>query len=159
MISIHMTGTIGVLCIPCLLPPFGLGSVTLLHHALLCASPSQKPACGITAQASSCCPLPDGIESDQTSRLWERMPFAILTELLPRETASLAPAIQPLEEETVDRSLKAAQGAAVVGHPTIIEVSTHFPPRRVPEVRELLRIAFLVKPAIELHRGATQSLL
>ena len=35
------------------LPPFGLGSVTLFDHAPLCASPSQKPACGMTAQASS----------------------------------------------------------------------------------------------------------
>jgi hypothetical protein len=41
------------------------------------------------------------------------MPFEILTETLPRETASLATAIQPLEEEAVDRSLKAAQGAAI----------------------------------------------
>jgi hypothetical protein len=87
------------------------------------------------------------------------MPFQILTETPPRETASLAPAIQPLEEETVDRSLKAAQGAAVVGHPKIVEVSTHFPPHRVPEVREFPRIALLAEPAIELHQGATQSLL
>jgi hypothetical protein len=35
------------------LPPFGPGSVTVFHPALLCASPSQKPACGFPAQASS----------------------------------------------------------------------------------------------------------
>ena len=81
-----------------LLPPFGTGSVTLFHHASLCASPSQKPACGITAQASSCRPLPDGIESDHSSRPWEWMPDEVPTETLPRETAPLTPAIQPLEE-------------------------------------------------------------
>src|SRR5206468_2497346 len=150
---------VGVLCIPCLLPPFGLGSVTLFHHALLCASLSQKPACGITAQASSCGLLPDGIEPDQTSRLWERMPFEILTETLPRETASLAAAIQPLEEEAVDRPLKAAQGAAVIGHSKVVEVPTHFTPHRVPEVREFPRVALLAKPAIELYQRTTESLL
>src|SRR5262249_30641494 len=36
-----------------LLPPFGPGSVTVFHPAPLCASPSQKPACGFPAQASS----------------------------------------------------------------------------------------------------------
>ena len=36
-----------------LLPPFGPGSVTVFDHAPLCASPSQKPACGFPAQASS----------------------------------------------------------------------------------------------------------
>ena len=51
------------LCSP-FLPPFGPGSVTVFDPALLCASPSQKPACGITAQASSYRPLPDGIELD-----------------------------------------------------------------------------------------------
>jgi hypothetical protein len=87
------------------------------------------------------------------------MPCDIPTKTLPRETASLAPAIQPLEEETVDRSRKAAQGAAVVGHPKIVEVSTHFTPHRVPEVREFPRIALLAEPAIEFHQRATESLL
>src|SRR6516165_2197967 len=32
-----------------LLPPFGLGSVTVFDPAPLCASPSQKPACGFPA--------------------------------------------------------------------------------------------------------------
>jgi len=35
------------------LPPFGSGSVTVFDHAPLCTSPSQKPACGFPAQASS----------------------------------------------------------------------------------------------------------
>jgi hypothetical protein len=35
------------------LPPFGSGSVTVFDPAPLCASPSQKPACGFPAQASS----------------------------------------------------------------------------------------------------------
>ena len=34
---------LGLLCIPCLLPPFGLGSVTIFDPALARASPSQKP--------------------------------------------------------------------------------------------------------------------
>jgi len=35
------------------LPPFGSGRVTVFDHAPLCASPSQKPACGFPAQAFS----------------------------------------------------------------------------------------------------------
>jgi hypothetical protein len=93
------------LCSP-LLSPFGLESVTVFDPAPLCASPSQKPACGITAQASSCRPSPDGIELDRTSRPWERMPGEIPTETLPRETTALATTIQPLEEQAVDRPLK-----------------------------------------------------
>src|SRR5262244_1637329 len=93
-------------CSP-LLSPFGLESVTVFDPAPLCASPSQKPACGITAQASSCRPSPDGIELDQTSRPWEWMSGEIPTETLPRETTALATAIEPLEEQAVDRPLKA----------------------------------------------------
>ncbi len=37
------------LCSP-LLSPFGLESVTVFDHAPLCASPSQKPACGLPAR-------------------------------------------------------------------------------------------------------------
>ena len=125
-----------------------------------CASRAPHNSEGhITAQASSCRLSPDGIEWDQTSRPWERVPCHIPTETLPRETASLAAAIQPLEEEAMDRSLKAAQGAAVVGHSEVVEVSTHFTPDRVPEVGEFPRVALLAKPAIELHQRATESLL
>ena len=42
-----------------LLPPFGLGSVTVFDPALLRASPSQKPACDFPAQASSARLSPD----------------------------------------------------------------------------------------------------
>jgi hypothetical protein len=87
------------------------------------------------------------------------MPFEILTELLPRETASLATAIQPLAEEAVDRPLEAAEGAAIVGHSKVVEVPTHFTPHRVPEVREFPRVALLAKPAIEIYQCATESLL
>ena len=131
----------------------------LARFAPLCASPSQKPACGITAQASSCRPLPDGIELDQLSRPWERVPGEIPAEMLPRETTALAPAIQPLEEQAVDRPLKAGEGATIVGHPKVVEVPTHFTPHRVPEVGECARIALLAEPAIELHQGASQTLL
>jgi hypothetical protein len=59
----------------------------------------------------------------------------------------------------VNRSLKAAQGAAVVGHSKVVEVSSHFTPHRMPEVREFPRVTLLAKPAIEFHQGAAQSLL
>jgi hypothetical protein len=85
------------------------------------------------------------------------MSCAILTEALPRATAALAPAMQPRAEETVDRSLQAVQGAAVVSHSTRVEVSTPFPPHRVPEVREFPRMALSAEPALELHQGATHA--
>jgi hypothetical protein len=49
------------LCSP-LLSPFGIESVTGFDLAPLYASPSQKPAGGFPAQASSSSPLPDGDE-------------------------------------------------------------------------------------------------
>jgi hypothetical protein len=52
-----------------LLPPFGLGSVTIFDHAALEVSPSQKPAVGFPAQASSWGLTPDGIEWDQERRV------------------------------------------------------------------------------------------
>jgi hypothetical protein len=146
------------LCSP-LLSPFGLERVTVCDPAPLCASPSQKPACGFPAQASSCRPSPDGIELDQPSRPWERMPGEIPAEPLPRETTALAPAIQPLAEQAVDHPLNAGEGAAMVGHPKVVEVPTPFTPQRVPEVGECARMALLAEPAIALHPGASQALL
>ena len=58
----------------------------------------------------------------------------------------------------MDRPLKAIEGAAIVGHPKIVEVPTHFAPHCVPEVRECARVALLAEPAIELHQGTPQSL-
>jgi hypothetical protein len=58
----------------------------------------------------------------------------------------------------MDRSLKAAEGAAIVSHPKVVEVPTHFTPHRVPEVGECPRVAFLAKPAIQLHQGTPQTL-
>jgi hypothetical protein len=46
-----------------LLPPFGLGSVTVFDPAPLKVSPSQKPAGGFPAQASSYSRSPNGIEA------------------------------------------------------------------------------------------------
>ena len=46
-----------------LLPPFGPESVTVFDPALVRASPSQKPACGFPAQASSAHPSPNGSAS------------------------------------------------------------------------------------------------
>ena len=45
-----------------LLSPFGFKSVTRFSPTPLGASPSQKPACGFPAQASSFGLLPGGIE-------------------------------------------------------------------------------------------------
>ena len=87
------------------------------------------------------------------------MPCHVPAKMLPRETASLATAIQPLEQEFMYRPFKAIQGAAIVGHPKVVEVATHFTPYRVPEVGELPRVTLLAKPAIELHQGTPQSLL
>src|SRR5215475_2390353 len=86
-----------------LLPPVGPGSVTGCDPAPWCASPSPKPACGLPAHASACRPFPDGSASDETSRPWKRMPCNIPTTTLPRDTASLAPAMQPLAKPAVDR--------------------------------------------------------
>ena len=81
-----------------LLPPFGLGSVTVFDHALSRASPSQKPACGFPARASSYGLSPIGIELYQAPRLWEGIPLVIPAETLPGKAASLAPAVQPFKE-------------------------------------------------------------
>src|SRR5215510_3497230 len=78
-----------------LLSPFGLESVTVFDHAPLCASPSQKPACGLPTQASSYSLSPHRIEGHQRPRAWEWMASFITTEALPGETAALTPAIEP----------------------------------------------------------------
>src|SRR5262249_48822346 len=85
------------LCSP-LLSPFGLESVTVFDPAPLCASPSQKPACGFPAQASSDGLSPDGIHGDDGTRSREGMPCSIAAKALPREAAPLTPAIEPLEQ-------------------------------------------------------------
>src|SRR5215470_14106326 len=74
------------------LPPFGPGSVTVFDPAPLCASPSQKPACGFPAQASSDGLSPDGIHGDDGTRSREGMPCSIAAKALPREAAPLTPA-------------------------------------------------------------------
>src|SRR4029434_2592915 len=106
-----------------LLSPFGLESVTIFDPAPLCASPSQKPACGFPAQASSGGLSPDGIQGDDGTRLWEGMPCSIAAKTLPREAAPLAPAIEPLAQAVGHCPCKAVQGAAVVGHPKGVEVA------------------------------------
>ena len=55
--------------------------------------------------------------------------------------------------------LKAGEGTTIVGHPKVIEVPAHFAPHRLPEVGECARVTLLAKPAIDLHQGASQSLL
>jgi hypothetical protein len=90
-----------------LLSPFGLESVTVFDPAPLCASPSQKPACGFPAQASSTGPSPNGIHGDQRSWTWKWMSRGIAPETFPRETAPLAAMIEPCEQEFVDCPFKA----------------------------------------------------
>jgi hypothetical protein len=87
---------LGLLCVPRLLPPFGFGSVTVFDPALSRASPSQRPACGTTAQASSYSPLPPRNEGHQARSPWERVSRFIAQKPCPGETASLAPAVEPL---------------------------------------------------------------
>jgi len=47
-------------------------------------------------------------------REWERIPCDIPTKTLPRETASLAATIQPLEKPAMDRPLETIEGAAIL---------------------------------------------
>jgi hypothetical protein len=98
-----------------LLSPFGLESVTVFDPAPLCASPSQKPACGFPAQASSTSSSPNGVHGDQRPGTWEWMSRGIAPETFPRKTAPLAAMIEPFEQEFVDCSFKAVEGATVVG--------------------------------------------
>jgi hypothetical protein len=126
-----------------LLSPFGFESVTIFDPAPLCASPSQKPACGFPAQASSDGLSPDGIHGDDGTRPREGMPCSIAAKALPREAAPLTPAIEPLEQAVLHRLFKAVQGAAVVGHPKVVEVATHLARQGLPEVGELPGIVLL----------------
>jgi hypothetical protein len=71
----------------------------------------------------------------------------------------LAAAVQPLEEESVHRMFKPSERAAVVGHAKVVEVAAHLARYCLPEVGEGLHIALLPEPAIDLHQGASQSLL
>jgi len=106
-----------------LLPPFGVGSVTVFDPTLLSASPSQKPAGGFPAQASSVSLSPAGIELDQTTWPRERIPRPIARELLPGETAALAASIEPLEHQAMRGVFEAGERAAVVSHAKVIEVT------------------------------------
>ena len=80
-------------------------------------------------------------------------------ETLPRATAPLAAAVQPLEEESVHRMFEARARAAVIGHAKVVEVTAHLTRQCLPEVGEGLRIAGLTEPTIDLHQSASQSLL
>jgi hypothetical protein len=64
----------------------------------------------------------------------ERMPGFIPAKALPHETAPLAPAVQPLEQQLPDRMVKAPQGGAVVGDAKVVEMPTHLARDRLPEV-------------------------
>jgi hypothetical protein len=126
-----------------LLPPFGTGSVTIFRPAPLCASPSQKPACGAPAQASSHGPLPSGIESHHTSGTWKRMPRFVARQTFPGETAPLAPAIQPLERQLAYGLTKLCEGTTVIADAKVVEVTAHLASQCLPEVGELADISCL----------------
>ena len=64
-------------------------------------------------------------------------------EALPRKTAPLAAAVQPLEEESVHRMFKARERATVVGHSKVVEVAAHLARQILPEVGELPGIVLL----------------
>ena len=87
------------------------------------------------------------------------MSRGIAPETFPREAAPLAAMIEPFEQEFVDRPFKAVQGAAVVGHPKVVEVAAHLPRDRLPEVGEFTRMALLAKPLGEVSQGAAQPFL
>ena len=54
---------------------------------------------------------------------------------------------------------EAIERAAVVGHSKVVKVAAHLARQCLPKVGEGLRIAYLAEPAIDLHQGASQSLL
>jgi hypothetical protein len=126
-----------------LLPPFGTGSVTLFRPAPLCASPSQKPACGAPAPASSHGPLPSGIESHHTSGTWERMPRCVARHTFPGETAPLAPAIPLLERQLAYGLAKLREGTTIVADAKVVAVTAHLARQCLPEVGELADIPCL----------------
>lgn len=123
------------------LPPFGLGSVTVCDPALLCASPSQKPACGTPARASSHGHSPPRDEWHQATWPGERMALGVATEALPGATASVASAMEPREHHPLHGPLKAVPRRAVIGHAAIIEVPPHLAAHRLPEVGECVCVA------------------
>src|SRR5262250_934808 len=88
----------------------------LQHNSYSCdfvSQPSQKPACGFPAQASSTSSSPNGVHRDQRTRTWEWIARGIAPEAVPREAAPLATMIEPFEQEFVDRPFKAVQSTAV----------------------------------------------
>jgi hypothetical protein len=142
-----------------LLLPFSLGSVTRFDHAPLRVAPSQKPAGGFPAQASSRSLSPHRIEWDQGARPWERIPRFAAAGALPRETAPLAAAIQPIEGQLPDGVVKARRGPAVVRHAKVVEVAAHLARDCLPEVGQLVRMALLAQPLVHGHQGSAQPLL
>src|SRR5919201_1958190 len=86
------------------------------------------------------------------------MPGEVPADALPCETASLAPAIQPLEHEMVPLTLNEGKGTAVVGPPNLGEVASPLLCDRRPEVGELACAACLSEPLLELHHGTSPSL-
>ena len=82
------------------------------------------------------------------------MPGFIPAKALPRETASLAAAIQPLEHQPPDRMVKLPQGGAVVRHAEVVEMPTHLAVHRLSEVGQRTLVALLTQPLVDGHEGA-----
>src|SRR5918997_1956125 len=87
------------------------------------------------------------------------MPGFVPAKALPRETASLAAAIQPLEHQPPDRVIELPQGGAVVRHAEVIEMPPHLAGYRLPEVGQRTLVALLTQPLVDGYQGAAQSLL
>ncbi len=96
---------LGHVCVPRCLPPFGTGSVTVSDPCTDRASPSQKPACGTTAQASSQGHSPNGIKRHESARTRQWVSPLVPQEAFPRKATSLASAVQPFEEEPIHRRI------------------------------------------------------
>src|SRR5262249_41291002 len=87
------------------------------------------------------------------------MPRLIPTETLPRETAPLTAAIQPLKQPLAHRMLKAVQCTAVVCDPKVVEVPAHLAPHGLPELGELPLVPFLAQPLVDGDDCPPQTLL
>ena len=65
---------------------------------------------------------------------------------LPCETTSLTAAVQPFVEKLYDLVTKKSQGSTVVGHPIVVEVSSHLARYSSPDLRQLPHVAIVFQP-------------
>jgi hypothetical protein len=82
------------------------------------------------------------------------MPGFVPAKALPRETASLAAAIQPLEHQPPDRVVNLPQGEVVVRHAEVVDMPTHLAGNRPPEVGQRTLVALLTQLLVDGYQGA-----